>query len=237
MHIFINPGHSLNCNPDPGCAYNGIKEADIAAKIGRELYQFLEQKGIKTTLYQQTGSKLTANQQLNTVATKANVSGADLFLSIHMNGVTNSSAKGTETWYSNGSIKGKKFAECINNELIKPFSNYTLSNRGVKPDSRGLAVLKYTNMPAILTEIGFISNKNEAEFIRLNTHNIALRLYFAICKYYGIDSVINDSPNWSEVKLKRTDEGLYDCYIDGKLKLKSNKFTSCTKWLETNYEV
>lgn len=233
--IFINAGHSKNGNPDPGCCYNGLKEYDLAARIAKSLEEKLIANGFSVENYQQTGSN-DANIQLNSVAHLANRSKADIFISIHMNGFNKESAKGTETLYHPGSQKGKKIANCINDELIKPFENYSLTNRGIKEDSRGLAVLKYTNMPAVLTEIGFISNKEEANFISTNINKIAQRLCNGICSYFNVKPKETDknTPNFpKEITLKHIKDDKYNVFVNSDLLLKENKLSTCIDWLKT----
>lgn len=234
--IFINPGHSKNASPDSGCAYNGIKEAIICAQIGEVLSSKLKAQGFETVVYQQQGDNLTSNQQLNLVPKQANASKADIFISIHMNGFSSSSAKGTETWYYNGSTKGQKLAELCNTQLTKAFDDYTLSNRGAKVDQRGLLVLRSTNMPSVLTEIGFISNADEAKFIQNNIDAIAQRLCNAVCEYFGVEvKTVSSQKAQLDIQIKSDENDLYNCSVGGVLKLKGNKLTSILEWIEKNY--
>lgn len=232
--IFINPGHSLNAEPDAGCCYGDIKEAIICHEIADLLRVQLYNCGIAVELFQQQGKK-SSNDQLNQVAKVANASKAELFLSIHMNGFDDESACGTETWHAPGSVKGKKFAELINAELIRPNELHTFKNRGAKEDKRGLYVLQATSMPAALTEIGFISNAKEREFIKTHKELIAKRLCVAICKYFNIEYV--ESTEQLEITINACGNGLYDCLINGELKLKANKFQTCVNWLKDTYGV
>lgn len=236
MKVFINPGHSKNCKPDCGATGFGKYEAVIAAEIGEKLFECLRQQGITSVVHQQYGNKLTANQQLNEVPRKANASGADLFLSIHLNAAS-ASAKGTETLYAKGSKNGKKFAELVNAELTKPFTNYTLTNRGAKEDVRNLLVLRATSMPAALVEVGFISNKEDNEFICTHTSEIAQRLCTAICKYYGVAQKSTIAKAKQEFKLEHVDEDNYDLYVNGTLVLAANKFSTCVEYLEKHHGV
>ena len=231
VKVFINPGHSLNGKPDAGCVYNGIKECDIARQIAIALQNKLRLNSIESELYQQNGDKLTSNAQLNEVPKVANKSGACLFLSIHMNGFNNETACGTETWYAKGSSNGKRFAELVNSKLTETFGDYTLKNRGAKVDERGFLVLKATSMPAILTEIGFISNKKEAEFIKSHVDAIADRLLRATLLYFGI-SEIKDK---QEIRIKLLDNGRYDCFVNDQIKLSGNRLSTCLEWIQKNY--
>lgn len=241
--IFINPGHSKNGIPDAGCVYNGIKECDIAAKIAEQLKVCLDFNGFQTEVYQQTGEDNNANKQLNKVCQLANASKANLFISIHMNGFADALANGTETWYMSGSTNGKLLAGYMNTELVKAFNNYTLKNRGAKVDQRGLAVLKYTNMPAVLTEIGFISNVKEAEFIVTYVDAIAQRLCNAICRYFNKvpkewqpPQPLSESKYPQEIILTHIGDGKYDVNVDEELKLKGNKLSTCVEWVKKTYD-
>ena len=233
--IFINPGHSLGCSPDAGCCYNGLKEAAICAKLAEKVTNLLNSQGFSTQLYQQQGANLTSNQQLNNVPKVANASKADLFVSIHMNGFTNPDAKGTETWYSRGSIVGEKVATAIHKELTRAFDSYTLKDRGCKIDERGLCVLKSTIMPAILIEVGFISNAAEANFIKTHLDAIAQRIVKGICAYYGKSFVEQQDTYPKSIKLTRIADNKYNCYIDDMLKLSNNKLSTCLDWIKKTY--
>ena len=237
VKVFINPGHSENAIPDAGCCYNGIKEALICKELSLLVKSKLELNGILTELYQQCGTNLSSNQQLNEVPKVANKSGADIFVSIHMNGFTDENAKGAEILYSKGSVKGQKLATCIQSELVKSYSNYQFVNRGAKVDSRGLLVLRATSMPAVLIEVGFISNKSEATFIKNNLDSIANRICLGICNYFDIAYKSNNSSDNIEViKLVHTENDLYDLYINEIKVLSQNRYNTCLKYLETNHK-
>lgn len=237
MKVFINPGHSKNCKPDPGATGFKQKEANIAAKIGEALSQKLTIQGIDNVIYQQHEGT-TSNTQLNKVAIVANESGADLFLSIHLN-AAGPTVKGIETLYLGTSKNGKKFAELVNMELAIPFDSYTFVNRGVKADVRGLYVLKATSMPAALTEIGFITNEQDNKFVLNHIDEIAERLTNAILAYYNKEkktfsnvTQISDSVN---IRLELCESGKYNCYINNEKKLSENKLDTCLKWIKENY--
>lgn len=230
MKVFINPGHSKNCTPDAGCCYNDIKEAQICAEIANFLADELLKSNIHCVVYQQTGEGLTSNQQLNTITKEANASGADLFISIHMNGHSNANACGTEVWYEENSVKGKAFASYLLNELTQPFDRYSLSNRGIKASDGALAVLRDTSMPAALAEICFISNRFDADFIKINRKNVAKRLAQGIKKFCGITCEVTAFP--TEFKLEHVEDDKYDLYVNGQLVLAANKFSTCISYME-----
>ena len=88
-----------------------------------------------------------------------------IFVSVHANaGPTNNdgwgTATGIETWHHKNSRKGKKIAAIFQKHLVDEMG---WRNRHLKNTSeKGLAVLQNTTMPAILTENGFFTNKQQA---------------------------------------------------------------------------
>lgn len=87
------------------------------------------------------------------------------FCSVHFNaygdGKVFNEVEGIETFYYYDSLKGKKLATYVHNQLLKGTKQ---KNRGIKES--GFYVLKNTICPAILTECGFMTNKKEAELMQ-----------------------------------------------------------------------
>ena len=152
MKIFINPGHSVNVGEDPGACGNGLREADVALKIGRRVENYLRAVGYEVKVFQYDG--------LGEICADANSWNADLFVSIHCNAAANELAHGTETFYSYGSESGRTLAEKIQNQLV---TSLPVANRGVK--DAGFAVLTGTSMPATLIETAFITNADDAKLL------------------------------------------------------------------------
>ena len=73
-------------------------------------------------------------------------------------------------------------------DILRELTNITgLRSRGViaRP---GLYVLRRTNMPAVLVEMGFISNPNDAELMVYSPNLFALGIYRGVLDYYGMRS-------------------------------------------------
>lgn len=87
---------------------------------------------------------------------------ADLFISLHMNSATQT-AKGLEVLYASNNkntmsgLNSKKMAEIFKDQLI---SDLKMTNRGIK-DRTKLVVLYKNSVPAVLIELGFISNSSD----------------------------------------------------------------------------
>lgn len=246
--IFINPGHSFHGQPDPGACYNGHRECDVADIIGNALATALKKyENVQIQVYQQYndsglvpaakfGNK---NAQLNAVSKKANIVKANYFVSIHLNANVNTSAKGVEVLYNPSSTWGKIMAQKVQEQLIKPFVSYTLTDRKIK-ERKDLAVLNQTNMPAILIEVGFISNAAELQFILENADVIAERIATGLANAVNLkarQSIESETPvqapSFAEYKLEPSN-GKYNLYKDGKLVLKENKYETVVAYMNVD---
>lgn len=158
--IVIDPGHGGN---DPGAGRaDGPKEKELTLKIGLKVRDMLQSYGYTVIMTRDGDYHLDkdVDVDLRKRAAIANNNNADLFVSIHINSA-GPTAKGSETYYHTTNTlggKSKALATSIQNKL---FNYLALSsfNRGVK--TADFSVLRNTTMPAVLTEVAFISNPNE----------------------------------------------------------------------------
>jgi N-acetylmuramoyl-L-alanine amidase len=151
--IFINPGHAPGIDPGAVSPDTGLQEADVVLKVGKLMKKYLDDIGYQTYLVQ--------NDSLGYICREANDWGADLFVSIHCNSAENRSAHGVETWLYAGSVQGRKLAQAIQNQII---DNIPINDRGLKT-STGLYVLRNTDMPSALVELGFLSNTTDEKML------------------------------------------------------------------------
>lgn len=198
MKIFIDPGHG---GKDPGAiGIKGTRECDVVLGIALELRKLLEKAGVETVLSRESDKTLSLSER----AGLANESRADLFISIHCNGFTNSGAKGTEVFAYNGDGKGVKLAGNILEEVCAELGTV---NRGVKTEN--FAVLRLTAMTAVLIETAFITNAAEEEMMR--EAGFAAKMAGAVAKgiykYGGIS--VNKAEHWGETHLKSLQEKGY----------------------------
>lgn len=155
MIVCIDAGHG---GKDPGAVAEEVQEKDINLAIAQILVPILIGTGHKI-LFSRCNDEFV---ELYNRAEYANSAGADIFVSIHNNAADNPSAQGAETLFYPGSDQGEKLARFVQDELVKKLQR---PDRGIKP-RRNLAVLKYTAMPAILVECGFLTNSTERKLLQ-----------------------------------------------------------------------
>lgn len=173
--IVLDPGHG---GRDPGAIADGIYEKDLNLRITARLYILLKNLGFKVKMTRTDDRYLSLGDR----AKIANDVNADIFISIHCNAASSNKANGIETLYYPGSDKGKILAGVIQHNMIDKLN---MTNRGVKtrPD---LFVLKYTSMPAVLIECGFITNPEENKLLTADKYrnDIAAAISDGVGEYY-----------------------------------------------------
>ena len=149
--ICIDPGHG---GKDPGATGGGVQEKAVALNVARKIGAYLEARGCTVMFTRETDVFV----ELSDRARMANAAKADLYVSIHCNSVRdNARATGMEVYhYTRASEASKRAARVIYDKLLPVCG---LRGRGVK--AKDLAVLRETKMPAVLIELGFVSNPGD----------------------------------------------------------------------------
>lgn len=162
MKVFINPGHDIKY--DSGAVNNnyGITEAEIAKSVGEKVAYYLNQVGYATQVMQSDNLNYDSDyaDRPYPVCVAANDWNSDLFVSIHCN-AANTTAKGTETLVYGLGGQSEKLANCIQTQIIDSLDTV---DRGLKVRPE-LTVLKRTDMPAVLVELAFIDNDEDANLL------------------------------------------------------------------------
>lgn len=153
MKICVDAGHGSR---DPGAVNGEYKESVIALEIVLKLGEVITAGGDEIVYTREDDTFV----ELYDRCKIANNAGCDCFVSIHLNSAESKQANGTETLvYGPSSVSACKLAEIVDRKMVEATG---FRDRGVKfrPD---LCVLKRTKMPAILVEVGFISNDDEVK--------------------------------------------------------------------------
>jgi N-acetylmuramoyl-L-alanine amidase len=173
--IVIDPGHG---GIDGGTNKDGVLEKEINLDIGKKLKVLLDQKGYNVIMTREedvsldekdNSSKSRHQRDLNARANVINNSNAQLFLSIHVNcNLKKPSTDGSIVFYSDRYEQNKLLALCIQ----RPLNNMKINkeNRTVhNPVEAEYFVLEHSNIPGVIVETAFISNKKERQEITKDT--------------------------------------------------------------------
>lgn len=157
--VVLDCGHG---GSDPGAQAGGYQEKNITYSI---LYTYAKKyfdsdtSNIKAYWSRYDDTFVTLSDR----AAFASKVGADLFISLHMNSATNTSATGTEVYYSTSNNKkqsngltSKIMADMFQSKLVDVMGT---TSRGVK--TANYTVIYKNTVPAVLIELGFISNSSD----------------------------------------------------------------------------
>lgn len=188
----LDAGHG---GKDVGTESKKHQEKDITLEITKQVAALVRKNkpGIKLILTREKDTYVSLDRRCQ-IANQAN---ADLFLSIHVNAVEKKPLlHGTESFYANtrfirDAVLQSSHARTIDRSELLAWllqKNYRdagrQAGRGAKPER--LYVLSHTLMPAVLTEVGFLSNIEDEAYMtsKRGQKEIATCIYKALAEYY-----------------------------------------------------
>lgn len=159
IKVLIDPGHG---GFDNGATtkYVDKTESELNLMVSQKLKEELEGVGFQVEMTRTDSEALGNTKNSDMAKRKAMIfeSDADIIVSIHMNTHQDKSVNGPIVFYMPGSSKGNELAS-----LVQASMNNELNPKSPKsPQAQNFLVLRSGNMPGILIECGFISNKDEA---------------------------------------------------------------------------
>lgn len=173
MTIMIDPGHG---GLDGGAGNEPALEKDIALSVSEKLREFLNGQGAIVLMTREEDKDL-AEEDTESIRTRKtedlkkrkqliNESGVDLFISVHLNAIPAEQWRGAQTFYSPHIPENKEIAAAIQKELIG-----NLGNTDRQPAEIGhVFILKETDVPGALVEIGFLSNPTERRLLESESY-------------------------------------------------------------------
>jgi N-acetylmuramoyl-L-alanine amidase len=192
--VVVDAGHG---GEDPGVVsdYSGIAEKDLNIRIAQLLKGLLEQDGYtvimtrtKDVLQYEPGTKdiyQKRKQDLTRRKKLIDESGADIVVSIHMNGFKDSQYKGAQTFFPPSSVDSERLAKSIQNAIVSKADPENKRVALLKKER--IVILKNLKVPTALIECGFLSNEEEAK--KLNTleyqEKLAAAIKEGIDRYFG----------------------------------------------------
>ena len=192
--VYLDAGHG---GYDPGASYFGISEKSLTLAIQSRVKAKLEAEGYQVVTTRTNDSFV----DLTDRSRAANASESDIFVSIHINAAGSSDVQGIETYYYqpfaeypsriNAAYHANptrlSMSDTLANAIQSSLINATgAQNQGVK--RRTFAVLRETTAPAVLLELGFLSNPQEAARLTTSAYQetLANAIVSGIKRYYSV---------------------------------------------------
>lgn len=175
--VFIDPGHGGKDNG--ASSLNNRHEKDAVLSLGRKVAALLEKEPkIEVTMTRSDDTFI----ELEDRPSMANNADADLFVSIHANSAGKETVGGTETYY--WTEQSLDFAKLMHKHLVEATG---FPDRKVKQER--FVVIKNSTMPAVLLEIGFLTNRAEEELMYQDAfqNKVAASIVTAIKKQLNLD--------------------------------------------------
>jgi len=175
---------------DPGAVNGNRLEKDDNLRMALAVRDRLQRAGQRVVMTRSSDVFIPLAERSNI----SNRNNADMFVSIHRNAFDNPLANGYETWViTNPPAATMRNAQNVHNEIIgigQPPNNWT--DRGIRQGS--FAVLRATNAPAMLLELGFITNARDNEIFDRNFNAYADAITRGILQSVGGGSVTPPQP-------------------------------------------
>lgn len=173
---------------------NGVAEAKINLNITLKLQKLLESSGA-TVILTRSDDNAIYELESDSISKKkvsdihnrvkiGNSSSADIFVSIHLNKISQSQYSGWQTFFQSGNDKSKKLATSIQNNLRDAIDT---PNDRVPLVLNNVYIMKHVEIPTTIVECGFLSNQEEeAKLITDEYQNkLAWGIYNGIMDYFS----------------------------------------------------
>ena len=174
--IFLDPGHG---GKDPGAQYLGLKEKDLNLQVSQQLKTKLESLGYKVIMSRSSDVYVDFITERSRMSNETN---ADMFISIHFNATGHGLDSGedgiqTYTYLPTGNIPSVINKKWHDNPTRLKYSyklgsyihQSVLATTHAKDAgllAKSFAVLRETNKPAVLLELGYMDDSKESQKIR-----------------------------------------------------------------------
>ena len=195
--IFLDPGHG---GKDPGAQYLGLKEKDLNLQVSMQLKIKLESLGYKVIMSRSSDIDVDFITERSRMSNETN---ADMFISIHFNATGHGLDSGedgiqTYTYLPTGNIPSVINKKWHDNPTRLKYSyklgsyihQSVLATTHAKDAgllAKSFAVLRETNKPAVLLELGYMDDSKESQKIRTKEYQQKLvnGITQGIQKYYN----------------------------------------------------
>lgn len=185
IKIVVDAGHNPQ-GVNAGAEGNGLREQDIVYEVAQQLAQLLRANGnFDVRLTRNTPTEVLGTSNATSLQQRVQIANswpADYFISIHANASTNPEANGTEVYTYRNTGAAHELAQEIQEAIVEEMD---MRDLGVKTNP-ALYVLRRTSMPAVLVELGFITNAADARKMSQNPEGFARAIYNGILDYLDL---------------------------------------------------
>lgn len=196
--IILDAGHG---GEDPGASgtATGIKEKDVNLVIARKVRTLLEEAGYKILMtrdedilkHDENAQRLFDKRKQDLLNRKRTIdeSGAELVVSIHLNGFGDSRYSGAQVFFPHNSPDSQKLAGSIQKslrEIVDPENKREALVRG-KPNELPIVILRDLKVPTVIVECGFLTNPEEEQKLAREDYQdkLALAIKTGVVEYFG----------------------------------------------------
>ena len=153
--IVIDAGHG---GADHGATIDELYEKDIVEQISKKIFEKHDPSKVEIVLLRDTDNTITLTDRIN----KINKLNPDLVISLHTNFHPKNEKSGIEAYVCENT-SNHKIAKEHAEKLLQSIANDNLKSRGVK--QANFMILKKSNCPSVLLELGFISDENDRNYL------------------------------------------------------------------------
>jgi N-acetylmuramoyl-L-alanine amidase len=187
--IVLDPGHG---GVDGGAVgADQTLEKDIALSTAKLLRDYLQEQGALVYMTREKDKDLAAEGTRGLSKRKSedirkrvqfiNDHEPDLVLSIHLNAIPSSKWSGAQTFYYPALEENEHLAKFIQTEITSNLNNTTRKAQAIQ----NVYILKHTEAPSALVEIGFLSNPNERDLLKTSKYQeqMAASIYEGVLRF------------------------------------------------------
>lgn len=187
--IVLDPGHG---GPDGGAkGSNNTDEKDITLKVAKLTKDYLQEAGAVVYLTREEDKDLADEETKGFSRRKSedirkrmefiHEQEANFFITIHLNAIPDTQWSGAQTFYYPSFPENKHLATMIQSEIITNLEN---TNR-TPLEIENIYLLKHTEVPGALVELGFLSNEKERALLESSEYQdqLAASVYKGVIRY------------------------------------------------------
>ena len=184
IRIFIDQGHNPQ-GVNAGAEGNGLREQDVTYNVGVILGQLLQNDPrFAVRLSRNSPNQVLGASNATSLRARVNMANtwpANYFISIHCNANPNPAINGSEVYVYQQGTQAYWLAQHILNGITQQTGT---RDNGVRINP-SLYVLRRTAMPAVLVELGYLTNASDAEKLRSDQRGFAQGIYNGLLSYFG----------------------------------------------------